>query len=45
MAQGAHGGRVSRDDEAVSPAVDPRFGGGVGEGDVREAGEEEDVSI
>lgn len=45
VAPGAYGGGVRRDDEAVAPAADPGFGGGGGEGDVREAGEEEDVSV
>jgi hypothetical protein len=45
VAQGAYSGGVRRDDEAVSPAADPGFGGGGGEGDVREACEEEDVSV
>lgn len=44
MAQGAYGGGVRREDEAVAPAADPGFSGGAGEGDVCEAGGEEDVS-
>lgn len=43
VAQRTHGRSVRRDDNAVASAADPGFAGGIGESDVRETGEEENV--
>lgn len=45
MAQRTHGRSVRRDNKAVASAADPGFAGGIGESDVREASEEENVPI